>query len=396
MPWKKTEPMSQKAEFVLRAMSSSSNFRELCREYGIAAKTGYKWKQRFMERGLEGLGEESRRPRSSPEALEEGQVCAIIRIKQRHPHWGPRKIQELYRREFGQAPSESSFKRVLERAGLVEKRRVRAAREGGRISSGKRAQGPNEVWTIDFKGKWHDGLGECCEPLTVRDEYSRYILASERLKNARTETVWKSLEGLFEQHGLPGAIRSDNGAPFASVRGVLGLSRLSSRWVAMGIDLERSRPGCPQDNGGHERMHRDLSSAFEQQMGESSQAELDLWRQEFNWQRPHESLGMKCPGEVYENSLRPYQGVPEKLEYPAMETRRILVGGSLMWQGQAVFISSALRGWEVGLRPCGRDRWEIYFANLRLGELEPSTASFIRTPWRANETGSIQPETVLP
>ena len=272
---------------------------------------------------------------------------------------------------------------------------MRAAREGGRISSGKRAQGPNEVWTIDFKGKWHDARGERCEPLTVRDEYSRYILASQRLDNARTQTVWRSLEELFERHGLPEAIRSDNGAPFASVAGVLGLSRLSSRWVAMGIDLERSRPGCPQDNGGHERMHRDLSAAFERRPCESSQGELDLWRQEFNWQRPHESLSMKCPGEVYDNSPRRYEGLPEKLEYPAMETRRILTTGHLKWRGERIFISSALSGWDVGLRPCGCDRWEIYFANLRLGELEPSTASFIRTPWRANET-EMQPENVLP
>lgn len=294
MPWKKTEPMKQKTEFVLRAISGS-NFRELCREYEIAAKTGYKWKQRFMERGLEGLLEESRRPRSSPEALAEAQVCAIVRIKQRHPHWGPKKIQELYRREYGQAPSESSFKRVLERAGLVDKRRLRAAKESGRIYSGKRANGPNEVWTIDFKGKWHDGRGECCEPLTVRDEYSRYIMASQRLENARTETVWRSLEELFERHGLPEAIRSDNGSPFASVRGVLGLSRLSSRWVAMGINLERSRPGCPQDNGGHERMHRDLSEAFEQRLAESSQAELDLWREEFKLAAAARSAGPEVP-----------------------------------------------------------------------------------------------------
>src|SRR5688572_11392445 len=158
MPWKKTEPMNQKTQFVLRAISGI-NFRELCREFGISTKTGYKWKERFMQRGLEGMKEESRRPKHSPEALEEGQVCAILRLKLRHPHWGPKKIQHLYRREYGQAPSESSFKRVLERAGMVEKRRVRAAREGGQISSGRKASAPNEVWTVDFKGWWHDAAG---------------------------------------------------------------------------------------------------------------------------------------------------------------------------------------------------------------------------------------------
>jgi len=298
---------------------------------------------------------------------------------------GARKLQELYRREHGEAPSESSFKRVLERAGMVEKRRVRKASEGGRIWSGKRARAANEVWTVDFKGWWHDANGKRCEPLTVRDEHSRYVLASQRLENAKTETVWKSIERLFERHGVPGAIRSDNGSPFASVSSVLGLSRLSSRWVAMGIDLERSRPGCPQDNGGHERMHRDMSREVERAPGGSTQAELDMWRQQYNNQRPHEALGMKCPAEVYEKSAKRYEGLPQALEYQGMESRKIHRHGTLAWNGQPIFITTALAGWDVGLRPCSPERWEVYFAQLRLGEIEPQTASFIATPWRPNE-----------
>jgi len=394
MPWKKTEVMNQKIEFVLRAMGRC-NFRALCAEYGIAAKTGYKWKERFMKRGMEGMEEESRRPHGSPEGLLEWQVCEMLRLKQRHLSWGARKLQELYRREHGEAPSESSFKRVLERAGMVEKRRVRKASEGGRLWSAKRARAANEVWTVDFKGWWHDASGKRCEPLTVRDEHSRYILASQRLENARTETVWESMEPLFERHGVPAAIRSDNGAPFASVRGVLGLSRLSSRWVAMGIDLERGRPGCPQDNGGHERMHRDMSREVERAPGGSTQAELDVWRQEYNNQRPHEALGMKCPAEVYEKSTKRYEGVPQTLEYAGMESRKIARQGMLKWEGQPIFISAALAGWDVGLRPCGPGRWEIYFAQLRLGELEPQTASFIGTPWRPNEAVA-RSENLLP
>jgi len=386
--------MNQKVEFVLKAMGGG-NFRALCAEYGIAAKTGYKWKERFMQRGLEGMEEESRRPHASPEALSEVAVCRIIRLKQRHPHWGPKKIQELYRREHGEVPSESSFKRVLERAGMVEKRRERKAVDAGRIWSGRRGAEANAVWTVDFKGWWYDAQGQRCEPLTVRDEHSRFVLASERLSNARTETVWKSFEGLFEKHGLPGAIRSDNGAPFASTRSVLGLSRLSCRWVAMGIDLERSRPGCPQDNGGHERMHRDMSRELERSPGQSTQAELDLWREEFNWQRPHEALAMKCPGELYGPSPRRYTGLPTDLDYGGMERRRIKAQGSLMWQGQHIFVSSALAGWDVGLKPGAAERWEVYFGNLRLGELEPSTASFIGTPWRPNEAAA-HPVNLLP
>jgi putative transposase len=371
------------------------NFRELCAEFGITPKTGYKWKERFTRVGLEGLKEESRRPKSSPEALSEEEVCRIVRLKQRHPQWGPKKVRELYRWEHGLAPSESSCKRVLERAGLVEKRRVRKVVEGGRIWSGQRGQAINEVWTVDFKGWWHDAEGERCEPLTVRDEYSRFVLASERMENAQTETVWKRFARLFERHGLPGAIRSDNGAPFASRSGVHGLSRLSSRWVALGIGLERSRPGCPQDNGGHERMHRDLGHRFECSPGLSTQAELDLWREEFNSKRPHEALGMKCPGEVYANSSRRYEGLPEALKYSGMETRRIESRGCLTWHGQKIFISRALRGWDVGLWPRSDERWEVYFASLRLGELEPSSASFIRTPW-GPDVSPLSTEKVLP
>jgi putative transposase len=384
MPWKREEPMNQKIEFALRAISGNESFRGLCAEYGIAPKTGYKWKERFLARGMDGMEEESRRPKKSPEALEEGQVCAIVRIKERHRHWGPKKVREVYRREHGEAPSESSFKRVLERAGLVEKRRVRKAVEGGRICSGKRAEGPNEVWTVDFKGWWRDGAGERCEPLTVRDEFSRYVLGCERMEDGRTESVWKCLEGLFRQHGLPGAIRSDNGAPFASSRSVLGLSRLSARWVALGIDLERSRPGCPQDNGGHERMHLDMMKQL-QGSHRSSQAELEIWREEFNGERPHEALGMKCPGEVYEKSRRRYEGLPQVLEYAGMGTRKIMSTGRIIWTGKTIFISTALRGWDVGLRPCGPDRWEVYFSGLRLGEIELSTASFLPAPWRGKE-----------
>ena len=386
--------MNQKTEFVLKAMGGG-NFRALCAEYGIAAKTGYKWKERFMERGLEGMEEKSRRPHASPEALSEEQVCEIVRLKQRHADWGPRKIQDLYVREHGKGPSESSCKRVLERAGMVEKKRPRKAVEAGRIWSGRRGMEANAVWTVDFKGWWYDLHGQRCEPLTVRDEYSRFVLATERVSNARTETVWKSFEGLFERHGMPGAIRSDNGAPFASTRSVLGLSRLSSRWVALGIDLERSRPGCPQDNGGHERMHRDMSRELERSPGACTQGELDLWREEFNWKRPHEALAMKCPGEVYSQSTRRYEGLPTTLDYTGMETRRIKTQGSLMWHGQSIFISSALGGWDVGLKPCGVGSWEVYFGNLRLGELEPATASFVGTPWRPNEAAA-NPQNLLP
>ncbi len=269
---------------------------------------------------------------------------------------------------------------MLEAAGLTQKRRVRRAKKGGRLSSGRKAEAPNEVWTVDFKGWWYDPEGRRCEPLTVRDEHSRYILELRALANARTETVRTCFERLFEKHGLPGAIRSDNGSPFASTSAVLGLSRLSAWWAALGIDLERGRPGCPQDNGAHERMHLDISRELEGSAPGERQSAFEVWRESFNRERPHEALEMRTPAEVYTSSERKYEGTPDELDYGAMETRRVHVTGRITWKNCPVRISSALQGWSVGLEPAdGGDgeNFNVWFASLLLGELETSTASFL-------------------
>jgi transposase InsO family protein len=381
--------MEQRMEFGLKALQTD-NFRALCQEYGISPKTGYKWRERMLRYGLAGMAEQSRRPRSHADELAEGVICEMVRLKQAHRHWGPRKIRELYLRKHGTAASESSFKRVLERAGLTQprRRRVRAA-QAGRLWSGQRAQAPNEVWTVDFKGWWYDVDGRRCEPLTVRDEHSRYVLELRRMADARTATVRDCFERLFERHGLPGAIRSDNGSPFAHVRGLLGLSRLSAWWVALGIDLERGRPGHPQDNGGHERLHRDIRTELEP--GTAQQEALDLWRQEFNHERPHEALGMRCPGEVYQKSQRLYEGSPEDLEYPGLHARRVGPQGRIMWGGMPLFITTSLAGWSVGLKPMEKGRLEVWFGRLLLGWIDPATESFLRADIRPQEAGQNEP-----
>lgn len=389
MPWKEMEAMNQRVEFVLRALRTE-NFRELCREYGISAKTGYKWKERFLEYGLAGMAEESRRPKSSPGGLDEAVVCEIIRLKERHRSWGPRKLRDVYLRGQGQAPSESSFKRVLERAGLVERRRLRKRQEAGRLFSGRRAKEPNEVWTVDFKGWWYTAGGRC-EPLTVRDEASRYVLELRRVADARTETVRACFEGLFERYGVPGAIRSDNGSPFANVEGVLGLTRLSAWWVTLGIDLERGRPGCPQDNGAHERLHLDIGRELEANRLGEDQSELEEWRKVFNEERPHEALGMRRPAEVYCRSNRVYTGTPEDIEYPSMVSRRVVSHGKIAWKGQRIFISTALAGWSVGLEPSGADHWNVWFGRLLLGQLEDSSGSFVRATENQTVEGAPTP-----
>jgi putative transposase len=386
MPWKKSELMDQRMEFCLKALRSG-NFRELCREYGISAKTGYKWRERFLREGSEGMKDQSRRPTSHSESLEEREVCEIIRLKQAHTSWGPRKIRELYYRQHGGAASESSFKRVLERSGLTEKRtKRRSASQSGRLSSGRKAQEPNEVWTVDFKGWWHKGT-QRCEPLTVRDEYSRYLLELRALESACTTTVQRSFDRLFERHGLPQAMRSDNGSPFASRTAVHGLSRLSAWWVALGIDLERGRPGHPQDNGAHERLHRDISLELES-LGQSDQHSLDLWRAEFNTERPHEALGMRTPSEVYQASSRKYAGGVEALDYPQMATRRVNQRGKISWHNHELFLSTSLAGWSVGLKPSSQKQIEVWFARLLLGWVDLATVHFFRADISPTQTSS--------
>ena len=377
MAWKETRKMDQKMEFAMKALTCD-NFRALCREYGISAKTGYKWRKRFVQQGEAGLEDQSRRPRSHSRELSETQTCEIVRLKQAHPHWGPRKIRVLYERKHpGDVPSESSFKRVLEKAGLVKARRRRKAREGGRLSHGVKAEAPNDVWTVDFKGWWKGRDGLRVEPLTVRDEHSYLLLEMRVVENTRTETIMECFERIFERHGLPGAMRSDNGPPFASSNGLLGLSRLSCWWLALGIGLERGRPGCPQDNGRHERLHLDVFRELEAGRVGRDQEAFDLWRMEYNTVRPHEALGMLTPSDLYRSSERKHEGTPADLDYGSMQTRRVHPRcGSINYGGERIRISQSLGGWSVGLAPTRNDLIEVWFASLLTGHIDPQTSSF--------------------
>jgi len=375
MPWETKNLMNKRTEFVMKALQTD-NFRALCREYGISPKVGYKWRDRFIAEGFGGMSDRSRRPGRSPEQLEEKVICQIVRLKERHRAWGPMKIREVHLRQYGSGPSESSFKRVLARCGMTEKRVVRRMPLTGRIASGKKASAANEVWTVDFKGWWYDRDGRC-DPLTVRDEHSRYILELRALPDARTGTVKACFERLFELYGLPGAIRSDNGAPFASAQGLLGLSQLSAWWLANGIDLERSRPGCPQDNGGHERMHRDIARELEGVDHEERQAAFDTWRREFNEERPHQALGMRVPKDLYQPSKQTWAGTPEAIEYPEMAARKVNKAGMISHEGNSIFLSQSLAGWHVGLRHRSEGLFDVYFSQLLVGTLEAETAAFI-------------------
>lgn len=370
--------MDLRKEFVLKAIGNP-NFRGLCREYGISPKTGYKWRERMKQQGLAGLQEQSRRPKHSATALEEEVVCRIVALKVGHPHWGPYKIRILYQSHYGgKLPSCSSFKRVLQRAGLTVRRRLKRHAESGRLSSAVKALAPNDVWTVDFKGWWRDGQGQRVEPLTVRDEYSRMLLEMRVLQDSTTESVRECFERLFERYGVPKLIRSDNGSPFASANGLLGLSRLSVWWLALGIDLDRNRPGCPQDNGAHERMHRDVRRELESGGIGRDQAAFDLWRDQYNTQRPHEALSMQVPAKVYRHSTRPYKGTPDDIDYGNMVTRRVKRRtGEIRYLRQRIAISTALGGWSVGLKEREDGLVEVYFSKLLLGHIDRRTVSFV-------------------
>ena len=374
--------MNLRAEFILRALGEKTPFVELCREFGISPKTGYKWKERFVKDGLSGLGDRSRRPATSPNQLTEDVVCEIVRLKQAHADWGPRKIRDVYAHKHPgiDLPSESSFKRVLDKAGLVEKRTRRPARDSGRLQTRAAADKPNDIWTVDFKGYWHTPDGARCEPLTVRDLFSRYVLCACPVANSRTETVRWQFERLFQRYGLPQTIRSDNGSPFAAPAAPLGLSRLSAWWVALGIDLDRIDPGRPCQNGGHERMHRDLAWEVERpNRGDlkTQTAALATWRTTFNHERPHEALAMRRPAEVYAPSTRRYEGTPDRLIYPADYLERTVnKGGTIRVEGIRIPLTVALGGWNVGLRPLEANCFSVYFGRLCLGRIDLATESF--------------------
>ncbi|WP_276204426.1 IS481 family transposase [Enhygromyxa salina] len=367
--------MKLRQDFVLRALEPHANVSELCREYGISRKTGYKWLERFKQRGVIGLEDLSRRPNRSPLRASGDAVLEILRLRGEHPRWGPRKLAVVAARVLGEdaTPSVRTIARILERAGEV--RRGRGATQGERPTDAPSTDLSecNERWTVDFKGWWRAGDGSRCEPLTVRDAVSRFVLCARLVEDTRAETIKGLFEGLFDEWGLPRAIQVDNGSPFACTRARAGLTTLSAWWVSLGIELIRGRPGHPQDNGAHERMHVDMRFDVED-LGAPTvaeqQAKLDQWRHEFNHVRPHEALDMQVPSAIYCRSPRRYMG-PRPQRYPAtLETRRVNPAGRVRYHGHILRIGAGLRGFDVGLQRTGDLAVRAYFYEIDLGEIQ--------------------------
>ncbi len=382
MAWKETCVLEQRTEFIKEYLNGEGSFKDLCIKYGVSEKTGHKWKNRFLECGFSGLGDQVRTPANSPNQLDEDTVIRLIRLRTAHPAWGPKKLAVLYKKAYPQdsAPSESSIYRVLGKAGLIKRKRVRTAKaDASRLRNQIQASQPNDVWTVDFKGYWYSN-GEQCLPLTVRDLSSKYILTIRLMQSASADAVRAVFEELFHQYGLPKVIRSDNGIPFATSHGMLGLTRLSAWWIYNGIVPDRTQPGCPTQNGSHERMHADLSNEIQGKISggiTANQSAIDAWAQEYNQVRPHEALGMKTPDEVYRKSEIPYQGTPEEIEYPVVFiTRKVNKHGYVQVKKVSVLVSGALRGMTVGLQPQDGHEYMVWLADFPLGILNIETYCF--------------------
>jgi transposase InsO family protein len=379
MPWKEKAKMDEKKEFVLKAMDRQLVFTQLCREYGISTKTGYKWRERFLEQGYAGLEEESRRPKSNGKALEEWISVELLRIKKKHEAWGAAKILNIYGRNNPgkHVPARSTVEHLFDRAGYIHHRRKKRRASGERIQQRVVPEKPNEVWTVDFKGWWYTKDQEKVNPLTVRDEYSKFILGIDVAEKGDISHVKAVFERLFKEYGLPDYIRSDNGPPFASSASVWGLTKLSVWWMTLGIKLDRDDPGCPYQNGGHERMHRDMMNELEGQIDGSlneHQKVFDAWRNEFNTERPHEALGMKRPAEVYHKSERRYISEKVELVYGrGMKSRMVNDRGWCNIRGKRLFIGNPFSGYQVGLKEQAGQQTEVWFDNFLLGEIIPAT-----------------------
>jgi putative transposase len=384
MPWHETDPMDQRCKFVMGYLSGQFEMTELCRSYGISRPTGYKWVERYRGEGAPGLQERSRAPRHCPHQMSQPIAQWLLAERRAHPSWGPRKLLRRFINVHSRsrAPSRAAVAALLHRHGLSEPRRARRfASTAGRPVAGPRA--PNELWTIDYKGEFLMGDHHWCYPLTLRDCVSRYLLACRAHPRISGESTDQCMQRVFTEYGLPDAMHSDNGAPFAST-GLAGLSRVSVHWLKLGIRLERSRPACPQDNGAHERMHRTLKAETTRPAAANLRAQqrrFNHFRHEFNHQRPHEALGDDTPAQHYRPSLRPYPCRIEMPQYPGhFQVRSVRSDGSIKWFGKMLFVSTALSGEPVGLEEIDEGIWSMFFMSHLLGRIDMRTMKIIHVP----------------
>src|SRR5580693_9274680 len=385
MPWKETCAMDERCLMIADYRKDEFSVAELSRRYGISRRTCYKWIERYEAEGFGGLEDRSHTPHDCPHRVSEAIAADVLAVRISHPTWGPKKVRAwLDDHKPGKPwPALSTIGELFDAEGLtVSRKRKRRAPASAPFNS---CLAPNDTWTVDFKGWFRTADGRRCDPLTLSDAYSRYLLRCQAVNRPDEQSVRPIFEAAFMEHGLPRAIRSDNGPPFASP-GVGGLSRLAIWWIKLGIRPERIVAGKPQQNGRHERVHRTLKEETAAPPADSlpaQQQRFDDFRALYNDERPHEALGQKTPASLYEPSPRLY---PERIDDPSyggdVAVRRVRSNGQIKWAGELIFVGEALIGEPVGVRETEGGDWLVRYADVELGYIHPQRRRLSSRPLR--------------
>jgi transposase InsO family protein len=378
MPWAQTDPMSERLRFVTTLRKNKSSFTSLCAAFGVAPKTGYKWLHQFEVEGPAGLIDRSRRPKSNSRSISRAVSERLVELRSANPTWGPKKLVAWlkdHERDW-EVPAASTVGELLKRRGLVSPRKLRFHSKYRRTDPLRHATTPNAVWAMDFKGWFRLGDGSRCDPLTITDAFSRYLICCQAVSatgDKFASDVWHELVRAFRENGMPVAIRVDNTQPWVTPKGDLGLTWLAVKILKVDVELERISPGKPQENGRHERFHltlkQDATRPPEANV-RAQQRRFDIFRRLYNEERPHEALGQKPPASVYARSRRPFPARVEQPEYPGWhEVHTVSRWGHVSFRGKTYFISAAIRGERVGFAEVEEGCFEIYFCKRLLGRI---------------------------
>jgi transposase InsO family protein len=380
MPWKESRIVDQRLQFLSSYQQKEMSLSDLCREFGVSRPTGYRWINRYKEVGPEGLLDRNRKPHGCSHATSEATENAILALRSKHPSWGARKLKARLEKVQPRVnwPAASTFGNILHRAGLTnpkqKKRRTTPCSEPF-----SEVTAPNQLWCMDFKGYFSTGDGTRCDPFTITDAHSRYLIRCQTVSRMDLSQVVAVCEAAMREYGMPARIRTDNGAPFAGT-GLLGLSKLSLSWTKMGIVHERIQPGRPQQNGRHERMHRTLKEDTTKPPALTlrlQQKKFDRFRQIFNHERPHEGLNNETPASLYRRSSIMFPRVLTPFTYPrGFQTRRVNTSGDISWHKDRVFISQVFSFEDLGFEEMDEEIFRVYFREIELGELDVTELRF--------------------
>lgn len=380
MPWKETCIMDERTKFIGQILSGEK-MTAVCREFGISRVTGYKIWNRYQEYGIKGVYDQSRAPHKHPNQTPFEIEHLIVRLKKERPNWGAPKLREIIGNKYPtiKLPATSTIHSVLDRHDLVNKKKKRRTLFKATASYLSNPTEPNDLWCTDFKGQFRTGDKKYCYPLTLTDAVSRFLISCEALSSTEEAPCFSVYEQAFKEHGLPIAIRSDNGIPFASGNSLWNLTKLSLWWIRLGIKIERIEPGNPQQNGRHERMHRTLKLETTNPARNNllqQQETFDHFKEQFNAERPHQALDMKRPSDVYKKSIRGYKGLTD-ITYPDCD-KIILISncGRICFKKYKIHLSKSFANQSIGIKEVDEGIWKAEFMNYDLGYFDEESKKF--------------------